>query len=198
MRPVQCQIKRGEGKLAAIKHARSRELGEVIKLSVAWEHVEVKQTQGFAGRGIAHRPELEIVDPFIGRGDLFEFQPENPLINGKHSINYFLEREKIPERFGIDRKFLLLELVLIVAPVPSVDSGRSKSTVTGWLKVQLLHFLELSEFVRELGLDSGHKIIDVLLRGRAILSHAWFGLKIVPRFIPDLERDLVSQVQHFV
>src|SRR5207249_9678037 len=67
--------------------------------------------------------------PFIGDGDLFELQIKNPLVDGKHSIEHFLEREEIPQRLGIDGEFLFLELVLVIAPIPNVDPRRGENQI---------------------------------------------------------------------
>src|SRR6476659_7218882 len=72
------------------------EFGEVIILSVARKHVEIEQAQWFPTGGVADRPELKIVNPFIWDRDFLELQAKNSLVDGKHSIEHLLEREKIP------------------------------------------------------------------------------------------------------
>src|SRR5437660_9901850 len=61
--------------------ADNRKFGEVIELSFAREHIEVKHTERFAGGGIRHHIKLEIVDPFVRRGDFLKLQPEDALVD---------------------------------------------------------------------------------------------------------------------
>ena len=61
----------------------------MIEFPFAWKHIEVKQAEWLAGRGIAHDKELEIIDPFIRHGDLIEFQAEDVLIDGEHASSVF-------------------------------------------------------------------------------------------------------------
>src|SRR6202045_2383769 len=82
------------------------ELGEVIELSFAWEHIEVKHPKRFARGRIAHEIKLQIVDPFVRRRDLLKLQSKNVLIDGEHAIEHFLEWEKDAQRFLIDGEFL--------------------------------------------------------------------------------------------
>ena len=90
----------------------------MIEFSFAREHIEIKHAERLAGGGVGHEIKLEIVDPFVRRGDLLEFQPEDVLINVEHPVEHFLEREKDAQRFLIDGEFLLVQLVIVIAPVP--------------------------------------------------------------------------------
>src|ERR1044071_1412948 len=75
------------------------ELGEVIEFSFARKHIEIKHPKRFARGSIGHHIKLEIVDPFVRRGNLFELQTEDALINIEHPIEYPLEREKCAQCF---------------------------------------------------------------------------------------------------
>ena len=97
---------------------------------------------------VAHHVKLEIVDPFVGRGDFLELQAEDALVNGEHAIEHFLEREEVAQRFRVDGVFLFLELVLVVAPIPDLDFR------VGIIRLRGFHFLHLGNFRRELRLDA--------------------------------------------
>src|ERR1041384_4587356 len=49
------------------------ELCEVIEFSFAREHVEVKHAQRLATGGVGYQIKLEIIDPFVRRGDFFKW-----------------------------------------------------------------------------------------------------------------------------
>src|SRR4029077_19888578 len=53
------------------------ELGEVIELSIAREHVEVEHAERLSAGRVGHHVELKIVDPFFRRDDLGKFQTED-------------------------------------------------------------------------------------------------------------------------
>ena len=122
--------------------------GEVVKFSVARKHIEIKHAKRLAGGGIRHHVKLQVVDPFVRRGDFLELQTENALVNVEHAFQHFLEREKRPERFGIDVIFLFFDLVRVVAPIPDADLR------FGIVRVFGLHFLEFRDFGRELWLNA--------------------------------------------
>ena len=168
------------------------EFGEVVELSFARKHVEIKHAKRFAGGGVGHHVELEIVDPFVGRVNFLKLQTEDALINVEHSFEYFLEREKVAKRFGIDIVFLFLDLVAVVAPIPEADLRVRIVRVFGF------HLLHLGDFGDEFRLNAFCQIIDVLFRARAGLGHFDLGLVIVPRFVTEPESDLVAQINHLV
>src|SRR5436190_24382716 len=71
-----------------------RKFGEVIEFSFARKHVEIKHAKRLAGRGVRYHVKLQVVDPFVRRGDFLELQTENALVNVEHAFQHFLEREK--------------------------------------------------------------------------------------------------------
>ena len=95
----------------------------MIEFSFAREHIEVKHPERFATGGIRHQIKLEIIDPFVGGGDLFKFQTKDVLVNAEHPIEHFLEREIRPQSFLIDIVLLFVPLVAVVTPVPHHDLG---------------------------------------------------------------------------
>ncbi len=151
----------------------------MIELSFAREHVEVKYSKRFAAGRIGDEKELQIVDPFVGRGDFFKLQAENALINIEHSLERFLKREVNTERFLIDGVLLFVELIGVVTPVPDADPG------VGIVRVRGFHFLKRGNFRVELRLNAGDEIVDVRLRARGGLGQARFGLVVVPRFVAE-------------
>ena len=106
----------------------------------------------------------------------------------------FWNGKKFAQRLLIDGVFLFLELVLVIAPVPNLDSGRS-----GSFGVRSFHLLQLAATsAANFGSIPADQIVDVFFRAGAGLGHFDFGLKIVPRFVAEAERDLVAQGQHLV
>ena len=168
------------------------ELREVIEFSFARKHIEIKHPERLARGGIGHHVKLEIVDPFVRRGDLLELQAEDALINGEHAIEHFLEREKCAQRFLIDGVFLFVQLVVHNSASPTPRSSR-------WDRL----FQRPSSFVIpplrfKLGLNSGDQIADVLRGVRTSLGHFDFGLIVVPRFVTEPQRNLVAKGEHLV
>ncbi len=164
----------------------------MIEFSFAREHIEIKHAERFARGRIGDQIKLEIVNPLVGCGDLFEFQTENVLVNVEHPVEHFLEREIGAERFLIDSVFLFVSLVAVVPPVPHHDFG------VGIVGVGSLHFLHFRDFAIELWLDASDQIVDVLFRICAGLGHFDFRLVIVPRFVTEPQRDLIPQRQHLI
>ena len=164
----------------------------MIEFSFAREHVEIKHAERFARGRICDHIKLEIVNPFVGRGDPFEFQAENALIDVEHSIEHFLEGEIRAQSFLVDVVFLFVPLVVVVTPVPHHDFG------VGIVCIGSLQFLEFRYFAVEFRLDAGNQIVDVLFRIRAGFGHFDFCLVVVPRFVTEAQRDLVPQGQHLV
>src|SRR5262249_30469806 len=78
------------------------ELSKVIEFSFARKHIEIKQPERFTRRGIGYHVKLEIVDPFVRRGDPFKLQTENALINVEHAVEHFLKREVCAQSFLVD------------------------------------------------------------------------------------------------
>src|SRR5439155_11384414 len=69
------------------------ELRKVIEFPFARKHIEIEHPERLARSGISDEIKLEIVNPFVRRGDLFEFQAENALVNVEHTVEHLLERE---------------------------------------------------------------------------------------------------------
>src|SRR5215469_10722768 len=69
------------------------ELSEVIEFSFTRKHIEIKHPERFDGGGIGHHIKLEVVNPFVGRNDLFKLQAKDALINVEHAVEHLLERE---------------------------------------------------------------------------------------------------------
>ena len=103
-----------------------------------------------------------------------------------------IEWENPHARFFVDRVFLFHELIVVVTPVPNADLR------VGVVRVGRFHFLNLGNFGGELRLDAGDEIVDVFLRAGAALGHFDLGLEIVPRFVTEPERDLVTQLDHLI
>src|SRR5436190_19268656 len=82
--------------------AQNLELCEVVEFSFARKHIEIKHSEGLTGGGIGHQIKLEVVDPFVRRGDLFKFQTKNALVDVEHAVEHLLEREISAQRFRID------------------------------------------------------------------------------------------------
>jgi hypothetical protein len=150
------------------------EFGEMIEFSFARKHVEVKHAQRFAGGGIGHDVKLKITNPFVGRGDLFEFQTEDALVNVEPALEHSLEWEISAEHFRVDVVFLFFELVRVVAPVPDVDRRVRIVCVRGF------HFSARGDFCCKFRLDARNEIVDVRFRASASLGHFNFSLIILP------------------
>src|SRR5215510_10631922 len=73
------------------------ELSKVIEFSFARKHIEIKHSERLARGGIGYHVKLEIVDPFVRRGDPFKLQTKDALINVEHSVEHLLEREICPQ-----------------------------------------------------------------------------------------------------
>src|SRR5581483_6720568 len=123
---------------------------------------------------------------------LIKTQTEGAPEDEEHSIERLLKRKKIPQRFLIKGKFLPVQLICVVTPVPNVDAR------FGIARFQSLHFLELPQFRFKLWLNARYELADVGPCADGSLSHPQFRLIICPGFVPKLQRDPVAYGQHFI
>ncbi len=82
--------------------------------------------------------------------------------------------------------FSFLSWFCEVAPIPLIDL---RVRVLGFCNLELAQFRNLGV---ELRLNAGDEIVDEGLRRGPVLRHFDFGLEIIPRFVAELERDLVA------
>ena len=103
-----------------------------------------------------------------------------------------MEWEIHAQRFGIDRVFLFLELVCVIAPIPDIDFG---GRILCFL---CFHFSQLGDFRGKLRLDSSRQVVDVFLSVCSGLGHTGLGLIIRPRFVTESQGDLVAEREHLI
>ena len=153
---------------------------------------------------VAGNIKLQIRHPFVRRLNRRELQPEIVLVNAEHAFQYFLVREKYPQRFGVDEVAGLLDLVVVITPVPGVNDHRRRygngdpfvSNCGQGCSVQLVvcfEGLHLGHLGGELRLGPGNEIVNELFRRRAGPGHLDLGLVVVPGFVAEGERDVVAQ-----
>ena len=108
------------------------ELRKVIVFALAREHVEVEQPERLTGLGVGDGVKLQTANPFVGRFDALEFEPEDVLVDAEHAVEDLLIREIDPQLLRIHVILLLLQLVAQVTPIPHAH-----------LRIRIAGFLDL-------------------------------------------------------
>ena len=110
------------------------------------------------------------------------------LINVKHPLQHFLEREISAEGFSIDVVLLLPQLLRAVTPVPDIDIRRFAPFGSS---LDLFHRVL---FRVEFRLQASLNLFDKIERCSPALGHSRLRSVVRPRFVSELVSDRCSQL----